>query len=136
MYNSAQSVVAAHPRNSRWRDDESSTAGRSEGKGESMEPETINSTELRTKTRDLMERVKYNGEIFLVETFGRPMAVIMSVEDFDAFRKYLSLAKSVSSNQTKTKKPNVANRTKSTKPKAEIVLNASISNQLIGKDKS
>lgn len=89
MYNSAQSVVVAHSRNSRWRDDESSTAGRSEGKGESMEPETINSTELRTKTRDLMERVKYNGEIFLVETFGRPMAVIMSVEDFDLLKRVL-----------------------------------------------
>jgi len=54
-----------------------------------MEPETINSTELRTKTRDLMERVKYNREIFLVETFGRPMAVIMSVEDFDLLKRVL-----------------------------------------------
>lgn len=101
-----------------------------------MEPETINSTELRTKTRDLMERVKYNREIFLVETFGRPMAVIMSVEDFDAFQKYLSLGKFANSNQGKTKKPNAARRTKPTKPKAEMVLAASASDQLIGKDKS
>lgn len=47
-----------------------------------MEPETINSTDLRTKTRDLMERVKFNGDRFVVETFGRPMAVIISFEDF------------------------------------------------------
>ncbi|MBI4761742.1 MAG: type II toxin-antitoxin system Phd/YefM family antitoxin [Chloroflexi bacterium] len=55
-----------------------------------MEPETINSTELRTKTRDLMERVKYNGEIFLVETFGRPMAVIISMEDFARIKDFLN----------------------------------------------
>ncbi len=55
-----------------------------------MEPERINSTELRTKTRDLMERVKYNGEIFLVETFGRPMAVIMSVEEYARVREALT----------------------------------------------
>lgn len=47
-----------------------------------MEPETINSTDLRTKTRDLMERVKFHGHIFLIETFGRPMAIIISVEEY------------------------------------------------------
>lgn len=82
MYNSAQSVVAAHPRNSRWRDDESSTAGRSEGKGESMEPETINSTQLRTKTRDVIERVQFGGESFIIHTFGRPVAVIIPFAEF------------------------------------------------------
>ncbi len=47
-----------------------------------MEPVTINATDLRTKTRDLMERVKFNGERFIVKTFGRPMAVISSFDDF------------------------------------------------------
>lgn len=47
-----------------------------------MEPETINSTELRAYTRDYMERVKFNRECFVVMTFGRPMAVIISLEDF------------------------------------------------------
>lgn len=55
-----------------------------------MEPETINSTELRTKTRDLMERVKFNRESFIVETFGRPMAVLISFEDFMLVREYLN----------------------------------------------
>ena len=55
-----------------------------------MEPETINSTELRTKTRDLMERVKYNGDRFVVETFGRPMAVIISFEDFERIKDFLT----------------------------------------------
>jgi len=57
-----------------------------------MEPKTINSTVLRTKTRDLMERVKYNREIFLVETFGRPMAVLISLQDFELIQKILKQA--------------------------------------------
>ncbi len=57
-----------------------------------MEPKIINSTELRTKTRDLMERVKFNGEAFVVETFGRPMAVIISFEDFNRVRELLGIA--------------------------------------------
>ncbi len=54
-----------------------------------MDPITINATELRTNTRDLMERVKYHGEQFIVETFGRPMAVIISFEDFNRIKKLL-----------------------------------------------
>lgn len=48
-----------------------------------MEPQVIKATELRTRTREIMERVKYKGECFLVETFGQPMAVIVSVEEFN-----------------------------------------------------
>lgn len=69
--------------NSRFRYARSSAPLRAQKEdGERMEPERINSTELRTKTRDLMERVKYHGDRFVVETFGRPMAVIISIEDF------------------------------------------------------
>lgn len=69
-----------------------------------MEPEIINSTELRAYTRDYMERVKYNGEIFLVETFGRPMAVIMSVEDFHFLRDLIHPVSSMQLTRAKTKK--------------------------------
>lgn len=68
-----------------------------------MEPITINATDLRNKTRDLMERVKYHGDIFIVETFGRPMAVIMSVEEFDSLWKLVHSESSVSLPRTKTK---------------------------------
>jgi PHD/YefM family antitoxin component YafN of YafNO toxin-antitoxin module len=57
------------------------------GRGDQVEPKeptAINTTELRLKTRDLMERVKFNGERFIVGTFGRPMAVILSVDEYRA----------------------------------------------------
>lgn len=47
-----------------------------------MEPVLINATDLRVRTREIMERVKYKGEIFLVQTFGQPTAVIISVEEY------------------------------------------------------
>lgn len=51
--------------------------------------ETIPATFLRINARDLMARVKYRGERFLVETFGHPMAVIISYEDYLCIRHYL-----------------------------------------------
>jgi len=48
-----------------------------------MEPVVINATDLRVRTREIMERVKYKGERFLVQTFGQPTAVIISVEEYD-----------------------------------------------------
>lgn len=68
-----------------------------------MEPIIINATDLRNKTRDLMERVKYHGDIYLVETFGRPMAVIMSVEEFDTLWKLVHPESSVSLPRTKAR---------------------------------
>ncbi len=54
-----------------------------------MEPTTISSTLLRLDTRDLLERVKFRDERFIVETFGRPMAVLISYEDFQKVRAFL-----------------------------------------------
>jgi len=36
-----------------------------------------------------MERVKFGGERFIVQTFGRPMAVLISYEDFLAIEDFL-----------------------------------------------
>ncbi len=47
-----------------------------------MEPVKVTATELRLKTRDLVERVKFKGEHLLVENFGRPMIVMISFEDY------------------------------------------------------
>lgn len=49
---------------------------------ETVKPETISATKLRIKTRDLMEQVRYEGARYIVETFGRPMIVLISYEDF------------------------------------------------------
>ncbi len=32
-----------------------------------------------------MERIKYKGERFLIQTFGQPIAVIISVEEFEKY---------------------------------------------------
>lgn len=48
-----------------------------------MEPIVINATELRIRTREIMERVKYRGERFLIQTFGHPTAIILSVEEYE-----------------------------------------------------
>ncbi len=47
-----------------------------------MEPVKISATELRQKTRDLMERVHYHGEHLIIENFHRPIAVMISYEDY------------------------------------------------------
>lgn len=57
--------------------------------GAPADPETIPATYLRLHTRDLLERVKYKGERFLVETFGRPMGVLISYQDFLSVRDLL-----------------------------------------------
>ncbi len=47
-----------------------------------MELIKITATELRLKTRDLVERVRFKGEHLVVENFGRPMVVMISYEDY------------------------------------------------------
>jgi len=39
--------------------------------------QVINATMLRTKTRDILEQAKFQGEHFIVETFGKPMVAIL-----------------------------------------------------------
>ncbi len=46
------------------------------------EPIPINATDLRYRHREVMERVKYHGEVFLVKTFGQPTAIIVSIDEF------------------------------------------------------
>ena len=50
--------------------------------GEPMETTTINATELRVQTRDILERARFKGERFMIQTFGRPVAVIMGIEEY------------------------------------------------------
>lgn len=57
-----------------------------------QEIETVTATFLRINTRDVLERVKFRGERFLIETFGRPMVVLINYEDYMCIRKYLPRA--------------------------------------------
>lgn len=49
---------------------------------ETTDPQVISSTLLRTKTRDILEQARFRGEHFIVETFGKPMVVIVGVEEY------------------------------------------------------
>ncbi len=57
-----------------------------------MEPVKISATELRQKTRDLMERVHYRGEHIIIENFHRPIAVMISYEDYMRVREVFTTA--------------------------------------------
>jgi antitoxin (DNA-binding transcriptional repressor) of toxin-antitoxin stability system len=68
-----------------------------------VEPTVINATDLRIKTREIMERVKFKGECFLIKTFGQPTAMIISVE------KYTEITgKTLAQSENSLKEPSVA----------------------------
>ncbi len=52
-----------------------------------IEPTRISVTDLRVRTREIMERVKYKGDYFLVQTFGQPTAIIIGVEEYASLCK-------------------------------------------------
>lgn len=52
------------------------------GQDQAEQPRVISATLLRTKTRDILEEARYGGEHFIVETFGKPMAAIVGVEEY------------------------------------------------------
>lgn len=55
-----------------------------------MEPIPVTATELRTRARELIERVHYYHECYRVETFGRPMAIIISCEAYEELQALLN----------------------------------------------
>lgn len=46
--------------------------------------ESINSTDLRIKTRDIIERARFRGTRFVVHAFGKPVAIIMGIDEYQA----------------------------------------------------
>jgi hypothetical protein len=54
-----------------------------------MNIEKIHTTFFRRNLRDLMERVKFKGDRYIVETFGRPMMVLISYEGYLSVEKML-----------------------------------------------
>jgi hypothetical protein len=47
-----------------------------------MNPKVITSTDLRVKTRDIIEGAKFNGQHYIVETFGKPMVAIIGIDEY------------------------------------------------------
>jgi PHD/YefM family antitoxin component YafN of YafNO toxin-antitoxin module len=42
----------------------------------------INATELRTRIREIMLGVKFKSERYVIQNFGQPMAIIISLEEY------------------------------------------------------
>ncbi len=51
------------------------------------DPKVIKATELHTRTRDVIEWARIDGETVVVEYFGRPAVVILG---YDAYQDYLA----------------------------------------------
>jgi hypothetical protein len=54
---------------------------------EMTSPQVISATQLRTKTRDILELARFRGEHFIVETFGKPMVAIVGIDEYWDFVK-------------------------------------------------
>ncbi len=46
------------------------------------EPETISVTELRERTREILENAHFRGRRYVIERAGREMAVILGVDEY------------------------------------------------------
>lgn len=51
-------------------------------------PKTITSTELQKQTRDAIDYARVERDAVIVESYGRPMAVILSYEEYQAYLLY------------------------------------------------
>lgn len=49
---------------------------------------TISSTELQKNTRAVIDWTRTKGEPVIVETYGKPMAALLSFDEFDEYLKY------------------------------------------------
>lgn len=49
---------------------------------------TIGSTNLRQQLTDVLEAVREPGVAYVVETFGRPQAALINLDDYRQFRQF------------------------------------------------
>jgi hypothetical protein len=47
------------------------------------EPETISVTDLRERTREILENAHFRGRWYRVERAGQPMALILGIDEFE-----------------------------------------------------
>ena len=50
--------------------------------------ETIQSTDLRRRVREVLDRVRLKREAVIVQSYGTPQAVLIPYEDFVAYREW------------------------------------------------
>jgi len=51
---------------------------------------SIGSTELRQKLTDVLRDVREGGETYVIQTFGRPQAAIVNLEELRRFRRFVA----------------------------------------------
>ena len=51
-------------------------------------PKVISSTELQKQTREAIDYARIERDAVIVETYGRPMAVILSYDEYKAYMAY------------------------------------------------
>jgi len=51
-------------------------------------PDTVQSTDLRRKVRDVLDRVRLEGKPLVVQTYDTPQAVLIPYRDFQAYQKW------------------------------------------------
>lgn len=51
-------------------------------------PKVITSTELQKQTREAIDYARVERDAVIVETYGRPMAVILSYDEYVAYMSY------------------------------------------------
>jgi antitoxin (DNA-binding transcriptional repressor) of toxin-antitoxin stability system len=44
----------------------------------------IKATDLRVHTREIIESARFRGERFIVQAFGKPVAIIMGIEEYQS----------------------------------------------------
>ncbi|MCA9950839.1 MAG: type II toxin-antitoxin system Phd/YefM family antitoxin [Anaerolineales bacterium] len=49
---------------------------------------TVTSTELQKNTRDVIDWTRTKGEAVVIETYGKPMAALLSYDEYQAFAEY------------------------------------------------
>jgi prevent-host-death family protein len=51
-------------------------------------PKVITSTDLQKKTREMIDWARTRGEPVVIETYGKPMAAILSYDEYQAYQQY------------------------------------------------
>jgi prevent-host-death family protein len=49
---------------------------------------TVTSTELQKNTREVIDWTRTRGEVVVIETYGKPMAALLSYDEFQAYVQY------------------------------------------------
>ncbi len=53
----------------------------------------IKATDLRVHTREIIESARFRGERFIVHAFGKPVAIIMGIEEYQSLLRSANQAR-------------------------------------------